>query len=179
MKRGFDTSNDHLPIPADWLSDPPETLVAGSGPYAAALAFILGTVSWPLDDFSARPQPALEGGFPRVLEKLKRAFLIVGDSTSAAEALQCHSCSPGPPRRRGRDRLSAYEAGRARLLGPGRTRPRHSDSGQSAPRRRQLRPNASREPGQGRARAVSPEWQHSCRSRHALRSILPACRSRG
>ena len=90
MRCGADTSRSSLPIPAEWLSAPPETLVVGSGPYAAALAFALGTNSFPMDDLDVGPQPTMDGGFPQVFEKLKRALLVVGENISAAEAIQCH-----------------------------------------------------------------------------------------
>lgn len=44
-------------IPDEWRCAPPESLVAGTGPYTAALGFILGTVDIPFDRLHADPEP--------------------------------------------------------------------------------------------------------------------------
>jgi len=77
-------------IPTEWQYDPPECFVAGDGPYASALASVLGTVPVPLNQLKAGPAPTNSGGFPRVFENLKWVFLVVPEAMSASEALQCH-----------------------------------------------------------------------------------------
>jgi len=78
------------PIPNEWLVDRAETLLAGDGPYAAALATVLGTVPIPLEHLKTGPKANNDGGFPQVLEGLARAILVVSESMSAADALECH-----------------------------------------------------------------------------------------
>ena len=74
---------------SEWLDYPPETMVIGDGPYAKALAFVLGTVPITHETLLAEPTECL-GGYPRVFEDLKRCFLVVPESMAAAEALRCH-----------------------------------------------------------------------------------------
>jgi hypothetical protein len=90
MRYGSDTPRDSRPIPAEWLSVPPETLVVGSGPYAAALASVMGTASLDARKLAACPEPNEQGGYPRVLEYLERMFFVLGTNQSAADALRCH-----------------------------------------------------------------------------------------
>jgi hypothetical protein len=78
------------PIPGEWLHEPPESLVAGNGPFAAALAPILGVVALPFDLLDGGPEPGKGGGYPRVLDNLKRALLVVPEDMSPSEALGCH-----------------------------------------------------------------------------------------
>src|SRR5437899_1898725 len=76
-------------IPEEWRSYPPESLVAGDGPYALALASVVGTV--PLSLACLRTDLDSEGGlYDRFLSDVTRVFLVIGDSVSAAEALRCH-----------------------------------------------------------------------------------------
>ena len=77
-------------IPDEWRYAPPESLVAGNGPYAAALAAILGTVAVPFDRLQAGPEPDSEGAYPQVLENLIRTFLVVTEAMSPRETLRCH-----------------------------------------------------------------------------------------
>lgn len=79
------------PIPHEWSDTPPESLVAGDGCYTRALAVGLGTVSLPLDCLQIGPAPNDSGAYPRVLENLKRAVLVIPDCMSAAQALHCHA----------------------------------------------------------------------------------------
>jgi len=78
------------PILNTWQYAPPESLVAGDGPYAAALASVLGAAVIPLEDLRAKPESKDDGGYPQVLESLVRVFLVVPESMSAAGALHCH-----------------------------------------------------------------------------------------
>lgn len=77
-------------IPQQWRYAPPETLVAGDGPYAVALATVLGTEGISLGQLQSGPEAEDGGRFPQVLESLARAILVVSESMSAAEAIQCH-----------------------------------------------------------------------------------------
>lgn len=77
-------------IQDEWGYAPPESLVAGVGCYSAALAFTLGTVAIPFDRLHAGPESNSGGGFPRVLEDLKHAFLVVPEHMSATDVLRCH-----------------------------------------------------------------------------------------
>lgn len=79
-----------LQLPIEWLHNHPEYLVAGDGPYSHALAFVLGTVPIRLDHLATGPSPTRDGGFPRVLGRLKSAFLVVPDEMPASEALRHH-----------------------------------------------------------------------------------------
>ena len=78
------------PIPNEWLVNRAETLLSGEGPYAAALATVLGTVPIPLEHLKTGPEANNDGGFPQVLEGLVRAILVVPESMSAADALEYH-----------------------------------------------------------------------------------------
>lgn len=80
----------YSPIPNRWRCDPPESLVAGDGPYAVALALVVGAEAIRLEDLRAGPEPNDAGGYPQVFENLTRAFLVVPESMSAAEVLRCH-----------------------------------------------------------------------------------------
>jgi len=80
----------HSRIPEQLLASPPESLVAGDGPYAAALATVLGTECLHLDQLQAGPASNPDGKYPLVFEDLARAVLVVRESTSAAEALRSH-----------------------------------------------------------------------------------------
>ena len=77
-------------IPVQWLASPPEILLVGNGPYAAALAITLGTEATPLAQIRAGPETNERGGYPQVLENLLRVILVVSESMSAEETLQCH-----------------------------------------------------------------------------------------
>ena len=77
-------------IPDSWITNPPETLLAGDGAYAEALSFVLGTVALNREMTAALPQPNAAGRFPRVFDDLKRVLLVVSERMSAAEALQLH-----------------------------------------------------------------------------------------
>lgn len=76
--------------PQEWLNDPPESLVVGEGPYAKALAMILDAASLGLDDIGAGPDANEDGGYPRVLESLRRVLLVVPASMSPGDALRGH-----------------------------------------------------------------------------------------
>lgn len=78
------------PIPDEWRYTPPETLVTGDGPYAVALASVLGTVAVSSDRLLAGPEPNAAGGYPRALKHLKRGFLVVPETTSPADAIRSH-----------------------------------------------------------------------------------------
>ncbi len=78
-------------IPVEWKCNLPESLVVGDGPYAAVLASITESAILPSEHLHAGPAPDGEGGYPLVLDSLRRALLVVSDDMSAAEALRCHS----------------------------------------------------------------------------------------
>lgn len=90
MTTGSRKASDHLAIPTDWLSDPPKALVAGTGPYSAALAFILGAARLSFDELRSGPPGSEDEGFPRLLEQLAHAILVVPEQMSVAEAVECH-----------------------------------------------------------------------------------------
>lgn len=77
-------------IPTDWQYDPPEAFVAGDGPYASALASVLGTVPVRIYQLEAGPATTKSGGFSRVFDNLKWVLLVVPEAMPASEALQCH-----------------------------------------------------------------------------------------
>lgn len=80
-----------VPIPDKWRYDPPEPLVVGDGPYSAALATVLGVEAFPLDCLRAGPEPNDCGSYPRIFhEDLERAVLVIAESMSIADSLQCH-----------------------------------------------------------------------------------------
>ena len=79
-----------IPIPNEWLVDPPGTLLAGEGPYAQAVATGLGTGTISLGQLKAGPEANDGGGYSQVLERLALVILVVSESMSAAEAIQCH-----------------------------------------------------------------------------------------
>jgi len=78
------------PIPNEWLADPPTTLLAGEGPYAQALGSVLGTETISLSHLKDGPESSDAGGYSQVLENMAQAILVVSESMSAAEAMQCH-----------------------------------------------------------------------------------------
>lgn len=65
-------------------------LVAGSGPYATALAMVMGAQQIAMETLDQEPEPNADGGYPRVLGNLQRVFLVCGTSQSAIDALRCH-----------------------------------------------------------------------------------------
>jgi len=77
-------------IPDELRYKSPESLVVGIGAYSAALASIMGSVAMAFDQIHDGPEPDIGGGYPRVLDNLKRVFFVVSDDMSAAEALRCH-----------------------------------------------------------------------------------------
>jgi hypothetical protein len=77
-------------IPDEWQCHPPEAIVAGDGSYTTVLAGVLGAAVLPLDGLHAGPEPNPDGGYPRVLDSLKRVFLVVQEDMSATDALRCH-----------------------------------------------------------------------------------------
>jgi hypothetical protein len=77
-------------IPDEWRYESPESFVGGVGAYSSALASIMGTVALPFDQMLGGPGPDIGGGYPRVLDRLKRAFLVVPEDMSPADALRCH-----------------------------------------------------------------------------------------
>jgi hypothetical protein len=79
-------------IPNEWLSDPPQYLLAGDGPYAAALASLLRTVSLRLDDVHAGPNSMKASYYPRVLDDIRTLVLVVPEEMRAPEALYHHQC---------------------------------------------------------------------------------------
>lgn len=76
-----------------WKVLSPESFVAGDGPFAAALAFILGVDSIGLRELRSGPQPGAGGSYPQVFEELKRVLLVVPESMSAADAVDCHGAA--------------------------------------------------------------------------------------
>jgi len=78
------------PIPNEWLVDPPATLLAGEGPYAQAVAAGLGTTAISLSHLIAGPELNARGGYPQVLDGLAQIILVLSESMSPAEAIQCH-----------------------------------------------------------------------------------------
>lgn len=79
-----------FPVPVEWRYESLESLVVGVGAYSDALASIMGTVALPFAQLHDGPVPDMRGGYPRVLENLKRALLVVPEDMSAAEALRGH-----------------------------------------------------------------------------------------
>src|SRR4051794_15374431 len=79
-------------IPNEWLSDPPQYLLAGDGPYAAALALLLRTAHLHLDDVDAGPDSKEAGHYPRVLDDVQTLVLVVPEKLPAPEALYHHQC---------------------------------------------------------------------------------------
>lgn len=77
-------------IPNEWRYVPPESLVVGRGPYAVALATILGTEAIAFGQLNAGPEANDVGAYPQVLESLARVILVVSESMSAAEVIQSH-----------------------------------------------------------------------------------------
>ena len=78
------------PIPDEWRYESPESLVGGVGAYSSALASIMRTVALPFDRLRGGPMPDIGGGYPRVLDRLKRAFLVVPEDMSPADAVRCY-----------------------------------------------------------------------------------------
>jgi hypothetical protein len=76
-------------MPNEWLSDPPQHLVVGNGPYTAALAQLLRTVSLRLDHIQAGPDLDEVVRYSRVLDDVRALVFIVPAEMSAPEAL-CH-----------------------------------------------------------------------------------------
>lgn len=79
------------PIPDAWLASPPETLVAGEGAFAAALALILGAGRIEFEALRTDPFPLPGGAYPLVLDELRRVFLVAGTHHGAAELLAAHA----------------------------------------------------------------------------------------
>jgi hypothetical protein len=79
-----------LAIPNEWQFTPPEAFVAGDGPYAAALATVLGAKAISLDHLASGPGSTDHGGYLQVFDKLARVFLVIPEQMSAAEAIQFH-----------------------------------------------------------------------------------------
>ena len=77
-------------IPSEWLSDPPQTLVVGDGPYGKALAAVLGVTYLPSRQLCDGQEIKSDGRYPQVLENLKRVVLVVSENIAAPEALRCH-----------------------------------------------------------------------------------------
>lgn len=77
-------------VPSAWFHDPPSTLVAGDGPYAVALATVLGTEVLHWDCLHRGPQSDQGGPYPQVLQNLARVLLVTSETMPAAEALQGH-----------------------------------------------------------------------------------------
>lgn len=77
-------------VPKEWQYTPPECFVVGDGPYASALAFVLGTVCVASDEIKIGPPKSRSGGFSLVFDVLKFAVLVVPATMSAPDALRCH-----------------------------------------------------------------------------------------
>lgn len=80
-------------IPNEWLVNPPVNLVVGHGPYAAAVALILGASRLSFDPLLSGPAADDHGRFPRVFGDLSRILLVVPDTMSAEEALCAHEAA--------------------------------------------------------------------------------------
>ena len=76
--------------PDEWLTSPPESLVVGDEPYAAALGAVLGTEAVHWDHLQLGPQADQDGRYPQVLQNLLRVLLVVPGSISTAQALRSH-----------------------------------------------------------------------------------------
>jgi len=79
------------PIPAPWLADPPEILVAGDGPYASALSLILKSGRIRFDELESSPAPFPGGAYPLVLDELRIVFFAAGLHQGAADLLAAHA----------------------------------------------------------------------------------------
>lgn len=76
-------------ISQKWLQDMPETIVAGDGCTATALASCLGASLLSIEDARGEPVSADES-MPMVLDGLKRLLLVVRDGMAPADALHAH-----------------------------------------------------------------------------------------
>lgn len=79
-----------VPVPYDWLSAPPRTLVIGDGYYEAALAIVTDAEQIGMELLEKEPAPNEHGGYPRVLGDLQRAFIVAGTNQNASEILRIH-----------------------------------------------------------------------------------------
>jgi hypothetical protein len=78
-------------IPESWLSELPETLLVGDGPYSRALAGVLGAARITDRNLISGVAEGETGGFPQVLDRLGKAILVAPSSHSAADLLQLHA----------------------------------------------------------------------------------------
>lgn len=78
-------------IPAPWLAEPPQNLVAGDGPFAAALALILGAGRIDFEALRSDPSPLPGGAHPLVLDELERVFLVACAHHGPADLLAAHA----------------------------------------------------------------------------------------
>lgn len=80
-------------VPQEWFTNPPRTLVIGSGPFARALTGIFAAGSLDFNVLTADPASDEDGGYPRVLERLERVCLVADERISGSEALQLHGAT--------------------------------------------------------------------------------------
>lgn len=81
-----------LSLPEDWAKNPPSSLVVGGSPYGFAFAATLGA------GFLNLATAKIESGNRvslRVLEELRYLFLVLNESDSASNAIQCHRAAWG------------------------------------------------------------------------------------
>lgn len=74
----------------EWLSDPPIMLAVGEGSYAAALAFVLGSVLIDASGPFTGSQENYEQPVPLVLRNLEQVILVAGAGNTASDLLRWH-----------------------------------------------------------------------------------------
>jgi len=79
-----------IPIPESWKFDPPNTLVAGDGPYAAALAQVLDAQLMDWESLSAGPEAEEAARYSRILNDIDRVFIVGSAARNTAGFLCCH-----------------------------------------------------------------------------------------
>ena len=89
--RKIDMHKEYGSIPIDWLDLNPTSLVLGHGPVTGALAGVFRAAHLSFDDLGQGPIPNSSGGYPRVFEELRRAFIVLGIDVSPAQGLRVHS----------------------------------------------------------------------------------------
>lgn len=73
-------------VPDEWLASPPEILVIGNGPFAMAFAQILMAARVAADEILGGLQPG-GCGASRVLDDLRRVFIVAESSQASADLL--------------------------------------------------------------------------------------------
>lgn len=77
-------------IPAGWQCNTPSSIVVGDGPYATALALTFGAELLSSDQLLSGPVSHGGNEYPRILEQLELAMLVVSDAMTPSDAMQLH-----------------------------------------------------------------------------------------